>query len=362
MKLIDKYILRTFLTPFLYCLLAFVLIYVIYDLFDHVKDFIEAHTPALDLARYYALLLPSVLVYIVPISLLLAILYSLSQLTRNNELTAMRASGISLYRLLIPLMGVGLFISLAVAIVNETIGPWSAWWTRQYIRQQTSKGQVDVTIANNIPYNNTKANRVWLIGRLHLDTYRMENIRLIQQDAKGHDVYQMQAREGRWLDGRWWFMDSAIQRYDQGGSPMGPPRYERRREMGELTEKPSEFMNEVKDPEYLSALELRRYIHSHSDLSPQTLARFRTDFHARLAAPWTCLVVTLIGIPFGAQTGRKGALVGIILCISLFFAYYVVSNFALVLGKSDTIPAWLAGWFANGLFLVVASVLIYRMR
>ena len=98
MKLVDKYLLRSLAVPLVYCLLGFCLIYVIYDLFDNLPDFIDAATPLPEVLRFYALLMPSVLIIIAPISLLLAVLYSLSSLTKNNELTAMRAMPPSLVR------------------------------------------------------------------------------------------------------------------------------------------------------------------------------------------------------------------------------------------------------------------------
>ncbi len=109
MKLIDKYILRSLFVPTAYCLLTFCMLFVLFDLFDHLSDFIDAQTPFLQIVRYYFYILPAMLVFIVPISLLLGLLYGLWQLSKNNELTAMRASGVSLMRLTIPIMLAGWF-------------------------------------------------------------------------------------------------------------------------------------------------------------------------------------------------------------------------------------------------------------
>ncbi len=102
MKLLDKYLLRQLLVPLAYCLLTFSMVFIIADLFEHLSDFIEAKTSFLQVVRYYLFILPSYMVFIAPISLLLGILYSLWQLSKNNELTAMRASGASFYRLMVP--------------------------------------------------------------------------------------------------------------------------------------------------------------------------------------------------------------------------------------------------------------------
>ena len=143
---------------------------------------------------------------------------------------------------------------------------------------------------------------------------------------------------------------------------MGPPRYERNREMAEFDETPKQFLNEIKEPHLLSSMELRRYIDTHKQFSERDLVKYRVDFYHRLAMPWTCLVVTLLGIPFGHTTGRKGAMMGIVMSISLFFAYYLVSTFGLGLGKQQVMQPWIAAWFPNILFFIFSLFLIRRMR
>jgi lipopolysaccharide export system permease protein len=108
MKLIDKYLLKTFLAPLAYCLVAFVMVYVIYDLCSTTwATSWRARPPSALVLQYYLILMPSVLTRIVPISLLLAALYALSSLTKNNEITAMRACGISITRLMVPFISGG---------------------------------------------------------------------------------------------------------------------------------------------------------------------------------------------------------------------------------------------------------------
>jgi lipopolysaccharide export system permease protein len=363
MKLIDKYLLRTVLAPLAYCFTAFTMLYVVYDLFDNLPDFIEAGTPLAAVVRFYVFLIPSVLIYIAPISVMLAVLYALSQLTRNNELTAMRASGISLLRLVVPLIALGLLLSVGVSTVNETIGPWSAYWSRQFLRQERHKNDnLNTEIREDIPFNNEVNHRLWMIGQFNTATFDMSKISVIQQRADGTDEVKIQAQRGLWLDGRWWFLDVVTQPYDERGNPRGQPRFDARREMAELSEAPQDILNEIKDPEYLSSFELLYFLGTHKSLSKDTVSRVRVNLHHRLAMPWTCLVVTLIGIPFGAQTGRKGAFLGTILAISLFFGFYVLVNIALALGKKGAIEPWVAGWFPNILFFCCGAVLVWRMR
>lgn len=362
MKILDRYLYTSFLTPLIYCLLAFGMIYVIYDLFDNMQDFIHAETPLPEIVRYYLMLQPAVMIYIVPISLMLSELYTLSHMTKNNEITAMRACGISLYRIIAPFILISLFASITVAIVHETVGPWAAWNSEQFVSSQTHKGKQDVHVAENFPYKNEAANRIWFISTFHKKQFNMKTVRVTQQREDQSDEFQILADKAEWLDGRWWFTDVSIQAYDPQGNPMGPPRFEKRREMIELTEQPKDFLNEIKDPAYLSSLELHHYIQTHKTFSERDLVKYRVDMQHRLSLPWTCLIVSLLGIPFGHQTGRKGALMGIVLCLSLFFGYYFIVNVFLALGKKQAVSPLIAAWTPNFSFLVLSLFLIRRMR
>ena len=362
MKLIDKYLFRTMALPLAYCVAGFTLIYVIYDLFENLSDFVEAETPLFQVLQFYACLMPSVIIIIMPISLLLATLYSLSQLSKNNEITAMRASGISLYRLIIPFIIVSSFTTISVAAIHETVGPWSAYWTEMFVKQERKKHEYSVHLVQNLAVKNNVDNRIWMIGEFDSQNFEMRNVEVVQQREDGSDLHKVQAKEAQWLDGRWWFSDISTQDYDPRGHPKGAAKFVLRREMTDLNETPKMFLNEIKDPEFLSSWELVGFLKSHEDLSSTTVARVKTDLHHRLAMPWTCFIVTLLGIPFGVQTARKGAFLGVALTIGLFFGYYVLITVGLAMGKKEVLEPWFAGWMPNLFFLSIGSALIYRMR
>lgn len=362
MKLIDKYLLKTFLAPLAYCLVAFVMVYVIYDLFDNLGDFVEGETPVSLVLQYYLILMPSVLTRIVPISLLLAALYALSSLTKNNEITAMRACGISITRLMVPFISIGLLATLLVGAVHETFGPRASYWCYNFVKEQKKADPDAVYIKEKLAVKNQAERRIWLINQFDIRSYDMRGLELTQQRDDLSDEWKIQAKEARWLDGRWWLKDVVEQRYDAESNPLGPARFSLNREMSDLNEDPAFFLNDIKDPEFLSSTELVQYLETHQQRDPAALNRIRVDLHFRLAEPWTCLVVTLLGIPFGVQTGRRGAFLGVALSIGLFFAYYLVIHLGLSLGKNMVLLPWVAGWSPNALFMALGAGLIYRMR
>lgn len=362
MKLIDRYLLRTFFVPFVYILLAFCMLYVIFDLFDNLGDFVEGNTRLLLVVRYYIVLLPSVLVRIVPISLFLAVLYSLSSLTKSNELTAMRAGGISIIRMVAPYIVVGFIASLCVAAVHETIGPKAAYWCQNFVREQKRSDPDLVYVKKDIAIKYQGGRRTWLINELDIRTMTMRGIEITQQREDFSDEWKIRAKQGRWLDGHWWLSDMTEQKFDAENNQMGGIRFYPTREMSTFKETPEFFLNETKDPEFLTTREMFDYLKMNKRRDPAALARIRADLHFKLAEPWTCLIVVLLGIPFGAQTGRKGAMLGVSLSIGLIFAYYVLVNVALSLAKNMIIPAWIGPWIPDGIFIGVAVYMIHRMR
>lgn len=362
MKLIDRYLLRTFFVPFVYVMLAFSMLYIVFDLFDNLADFIDGNAPFLLVVRYYVVLLPSVLVFIVPISLFLAVLYSLSSLTKNNELTAMRASGISIVRLMTPYIIVGVIASLLVGLVHETFGPQAAYWCQNFVREQKRADPDSVYVRKQLAVKFQSGRRAWLINEFDTRTLEMRGVEITQQREDLSDEWKIRAKEARWLDGHWWFRDMSQQPYDGESNPKGAPVFSLTREMAELREPPDFFLNETKDPEFLTSLELAEYLKVNKQRDPASLARIRADLHFNLAEPWTCLIVMLLGIPFGAQTGRKGAMLGVSLSIGLIFSYYVLVNLSLGMAKNMVIPAWVGPWIPMGIFLGVATYMIHRMR
>ncbi len=362
MKLIDRYILRTFMVPLTYCLLAFTMLFVIFDLFENLSNFMEARTPATDIIRFYAFQLPSVAIYIVPVSLLLAVLYSLTQLTRHNELTAMRASGINLYRLMIPFVAVSILASIITAFINERTAPDAGFRAQQFLTLQRRKGDISVYIEHNLPYANVRAERVWHIQEF--DTrpplYPMRSVRVIQQSDDGTEE-EITAGSAEWQGKHWRFYDLKIQRRGVEGDPKGSPERRQVMDMTSFDETPSSFINELKDPEFLSAREIGAYIRRRN-LSQEAITRLLFDMHYRLAIPWTCLIVTLIGIPFGAHTGRKGVLAGIALILCLFFAYYATISLGMGLGKRGFVNPAVAAWTPHLLFLCIGLYMAARMR
>ncbi len=361
MKILARYLFNNLLMPLLYLVVAFTLLFVIGDLMDNASDFLEAGTGPLEMAYYYTLRLPSMVIMIVPLCLLLAVLYSLSSLTRHSEITAMRASGISIYRIVRPFMLIGFACLAFTAIVNEYTGPKFAYRADQFVeRQRLSEEEV---YFEQIAFKNPTARHTWYVKQFDTRSYTMQEIELIQQREDGTDHTKYNVSKARWMDGRWWFEEGSIQAFDEQGNPVGLAEKFTTLEMRKLPEVPADFMSEIKDPAYQSSMELWKYIQTHKSLlSPETLTKYEVDFHHRLSMPFVCIVITMIGIPVGAHTGRKGAFAGIMLALGMFFGFYATQFTMEYFAKQMYIAPWLGPWGAIIAFFAIGSIMIHRMR
>ena len=360
MKILARYLFNNLLQPLLYLTLAFTLLFVIADLMDNASDFFEAGTSLLDMAYYYTLRLPSMVIMIVPICLLLSVLYSLSSLTRHSEITAMRASGISIYRIVRPYMLMGFICFIITAVVNEYTGPRFAYQADQFVEGQTHADEE--VYYEQIAFKNPSANHIWYVREFDTRNYTMMDLKLVQQREDGTDRIMYNVDKAHWMDGRWWFEDGTVQKYDALGNLDGTNETFQTMEMRNLPEVPEDFMGEIKDPAYQSSMELWNYIQTHQFLSPETLTKYEVDFHHRLSMPMVCIIITMIGIPVGAHTGRKGAFAGIMLALGMFFSFYFLQFTMEYLAKQMYIAPWLGPWASIIFFCIVGSVMIHRMR
>ncbi|MEI6892364.1 MAG: LptF/LptG family permease [Pontiella sp.] len=370
MKILARYLFLNLFKPLIYLLFAFTLLFIIGDLMDNADNFLKAGSSPILLVRYYSLQLPSMVIYIVPICLLLATLYSLSMLTRHSEIVALRASGVSIYRIVRPYMLMGFFCFLFTAVVNEYTGPKYAYRAHQLL--ESKKDASDAVYYENIAYKNPTLGHEWHIVGFDTRTYTMQGITLRERREDGSDKTKITAAKGHWLDRRWWFEDGSIQRFDENNTLIQHYDEETQRmssietfqtmEMRNLKERPEEFMGEAKDPAHQSSFELWNYIKSHQHLSAKTINSDKVDLHHKLTMPFICLISIIIGIPVGAHTGRKGALSGIMMAIGMFFSFYALQLSMEYLAKQMIIAPWVGAWTAVITFYLIGSTLIYRMR
>ena len=367
MKLLDHYMLRRIGSPYMYLLIAFSMIFVIFDLFQNLSEFIEAATPLPRVFKYYAFLLPSLAKWVAPISILLAVLYSLWQLTKRNELNAMRASGVSFVRIMQPIMMLGLATSLCVLAINEAIEPKATLWADQFIRHLKKGGEINTQILEQVNHTNEKEHRVWNIVRLNLDTTYMYGIQIDELRPDISLQRQIIAEEGEWVNNILCLYRAKTRMFDESSNPKGAVSNMPVMELPEFTETPADLAGDAKigglnKPTFFSAFETWHYVQNRPSLERKNRNNLMVDFHFRLAMPWTSLIVALFGIPFGVYIGRRDALIGVISALFVFFGFYFLMSFSIWLGKNMVLPPILCAWLPNATLTVSSVIMLVRLR
>jgi len=366
MRIITRYLLREYLVNLFYCLTGFAMIFVVFDLFDRLSKMLKAETPFWVAVKYYLCMLASAAPYLLPASLLLATLYTLWQLSRHQEVTAMRANGIGLYRIVLPFLAVGLAASVLTGAVMEFIAPRATFWATNLSRNRHQVAER--MLVPHHAYYNANDRRQWLIDLFDLNTPRfMKGIKITEERPDGTRIREVEARRARYMDGNWWLYGVQVQHFDRDDNPVGTLTPEIAGpdsivEMREYDETPEDIVLGLRDWEMLSSLEMLKYLRNHPNISHRSAVHRRFDIHNRLAAPWACLVVALFGIPAGVQGGRRSALSGIFLAVAMFFAFYAFSQVGIFVGKREVVWPWLGAWLPNIVFLATGCVMIWRMR
>jgi lipopolysaccharide export system permease protein len=366
MRILSRYLLRSYLVPVAYCLLGFSMIFMVFDLFGDLNKLMDAKVSISHIILYYLCLLSPTLEYITPASLMLAALYTLWQLSKNSELTAMRAGGVSLQRVMLPFVAVGFAFSVVNCGIKEFVVPPATQWSKKF-KDTIVKRDRD-TVQHNLAYFNPRDRRIWMIGRM--DTERptlLTGVEITDERTNGTRKCVWSSGTVRYLDEQWWMFDPMVQNFDDRDNPIGQPvpavpGRDTVVEMTAFSEKPIDFVNEVRSWELLTSFEMWQYLHRHPGLSKDTRAQKMTAFHNRLSMPWACLVVTLFAVPAGVRTGRQSALVGVFRGVAIFFAFYAVMQLGLYLGMRRIVVPWLGAWLPNLAFLTTGFVATIKMR
>ena len=182
MRLLDRYVIRNFLQVYLYCIAGFISIWLIFDISDNISTFIDERVGLLLTVRYYLTQVPQVFIILLPVSLLLALLFSLGRMSRANEIVSMLTAGVSLPRVLLPLIGMGLLTVAATMALNYSLAPHAELARKTFLSE--AHARPEILIQGQIFRNRTDA-RTWFIQNFRAGGNTFNSVQVLQQDA--HD-------------------------------------------------------------------------------------------------------------------------------------------------------------------------------
>ncbi len=362
MKIMERYILREFIKALLYCLTAFIFLYIIADLFNYIDEMLRNHLPIRTILIYYATFVPTIFVQVSPIAVLLATIYTLSILKKSNELTAMRASGVSLWKIITPILFAGGLLSLIVYVVNDRVVPElmpiSSEIREKKIRE-IGKRKEKIVI-NNIAVFGAD-NRIIYARTFDTETNELKDVIIHQNDENQNLVMKLSAERAYWEGSRWIFENGTTYRLDKTGYIIGAPSSFRKKKVS-IKEKPKDFMRKKWQPEFLNYRELKFYIDKFSKKASTTTRKLLVDLYYKTSFPFTNLVIIFIAAPLAFMVQRGGLLIGIGTSILIGLIFYGVLAVSIALGKGGILPPLLSVWLANILFSIAGFCLMKRCR
>lgn len=361
MKIIDRYIIRGFIAPFLYCLFMFLFLYIIIDLFGHLDEIIKQGIPFSVVKTYYLSSLPLIFVQATPFAVLLATVFLLGNLNRHNEIVALMASGISTFRIIAPLLLLAIFISAAVYFVNDRLVPESLITSYTIKETKLEKGQKEKTdrLENITVFG--KDGKLFYARYYEIQNKILRDVILLEHDANQVLRRKITAEKMEWLGSKWRFYDCGIYRFDKDGAILGEPLVFKTKIL-RFYQKPEDLLKHQTQPEFMNYSQLKDYIHVLSLGSERTAKKLLVDLHQKLALPFMSIVIMLIGIPFALKRRRSGAIMSMGISIGIAIGFYGVNAISIALGKGGFLPPIVSVWAANIIFGGLGIILIRKIR
>lgn len=334
------------------------MLFLIVDFFERIRMFLSNDATISQMASYFIFSIPVIISYVLPPAVLLATLMTFGSLSKFNEITAMKANGINIYRMTLPLVILASTAAVFYFYFSELITP-AAIQKTTYIKNVEVKKQKTPGFF--------KQNEIWYYSRDAIYNFKMFDIdKNILQGVTINYLnpdfslsYRIDAQSAEWKSNQWVFHHLLITRFDENNKPVLEWLKER---IINIPEKPENFKVMQKDIEKMGFFELRKYIKK-IQAERYDAKKYIVDLYGKIAFPFVILIMVLIAVPFALRSERSGGVMQSIgIGIFIGFSYWIVHAFSMTLGKAEMLPALLAAWMANILFGAIAAFLFCRVN
>ena len=355
---LDRYVFVEFWKIFISTALGFPLLLVVIDLTDNLNKYLSRNLPRQNIMMSYVYWLPDSMFMVLPAAVLFATVFSIGGFTRHSEITAAKASGISFYRLIAPILlgavlacGLDLALGEVVPITNQR---------RADLLQEKS-----VSTQQTIRYNFAFAGeygRVYKIGSLNTNAATMDQAQI---ERKGHGAeypsYVLTARSARYDKKGGWTLGGGYLEVVPDTTPASfAIAFDSLRDR-RLTERPIEMMAKPRSPEEMRYEELTRFIRA-QERSGSDANLLRVERALKIAIPATCIIIALFGAPLATSTQRGGTAYGIGVSLATTVVFLMLIQLTKAIGGKGLIPPDLAAWVPGAIFGVIGLVLMARVR
>lgn len=355
MKILHRYILGQLLRNLALSLVGFTFLFLVFDFFDRIDNIVAENASFWTGLQYFIYKIPLTITLMLPVAMLVSTMLTIGLLSKNSEITAMRASGAAVMWLARPALVVGFGVSLLALIINETVVPYSTRRVKEIynidIRQKDKRGgysQSDIWWRSKESF--------FSVGMFDSRTNQMLDFSEFKLGNNFEIERRIDADRASWLNPYLgWSMRGVtdyrfnetevpeISRYPVLPLPIG--------------DRPEDFYDVKTEPQTMSYRQLRRFIKEQAR-NGISITGYLADLNGKLAFPFISFIVTLIALPFALKPARSGSLAASFVAgLVIGFAYYAVDSFSIAMGRAEIWPPILAAWMANLLMGFVGLVL-----
>lgn len=356
-RILDRYVLRKFFRIFALCVLGVPFVLIVIDLVDSLQGFLAEGATPFDVLLHYVFQFPYHSLLSFPIAALLAAVFTISGMTRYFEVTAVKAGGVSFYRLSAPLVLAGLAVSVVALGLTELV-PHTNRMAQDVLGEGDLRSQ---SLRQNFVFR-AEGGRVYRIGGLDVETGEMSRVRVEREGSTPeYPTYSVVADSAAWnpAAGRWVIREGRL-RVFPARAETHTFRFDELWQL-EFTEQPEELLADPKDPDEMGYEELGRYIQA-IERSGGTAGKEKVERALKISYPFTCLIIVIFGLPLANRTRRGGAPFAIGVALAITIVFLMIIRIAQGLGAGGILPPVAAAWLPNGLFLVAGLILFRNVR
>ncbi|MDM8536868.1 LPS export ABC transporter permease LptG [Desulfobacterales bacterium HSG17] len=353
LSILHRYILGEISKYFLLVMVAVIGIYLAVDFFEKIDDFMENGVPLSRALWFFILKTPLIISQITPVGILLSVLITFGLMGKHNEIAATSASGISIFYLSKPIIGMGILASILLFFFTEIFVPFSAYKSNDIWLNEVRKDQIESSRANEKDIWLKGPRSISHIGHYNPHTKKLYRLTFNEFDEKFALKLRVDARMAFFRNGIWYLEEALFQSIGDGEKPADIQFFAEREYP--LPYNPDELRQVVKTSEEMNIIELYRHIRK-IEMEGYDARVYRVDFFAKFAFPLVCLVMSIMaaGISLRKITG-DGIGVSIAYGIGISFLFWFVFSFCRSLGYGEILPPAAAAWTADIIFLSLGA-------
>ena len=350
MVILDRYVLKNYLLALLFTIISFVTIFVIVDMIEDMDKFIDKQVPVSIIILFYVYYLAEIIKLVLPVAVLMAALFSIGQMARHHELTPIKASGISLYRIFLPILIFVIFLSVFSFYFNESVVTLA----------NRKRWEIDRIYLRKLPPSHfTRRNDIYIqdspLRTVVMGYYEAEKKTGYDVDIIAHTqaalTERIIAKEIHYKDHGWTLVNGMIRTFS--GNDEHFALFDENSNI-QLNIEPQDLEGVQIRPEEMSYSELETFIAKLHRLGGET-RKWRVEKHQKLSFPFSHIIIVLFGLTLASSQWRGGAAAGVGISIFLCFIYYSINiSLGPVIGQKGIVPPAIAAWIGNAFFGILA--------